>query len=60
VPNRNDQELHWTFWQSLPGNAYLIAGLAALAVLGWGSSAPRRTDADALQAANSSSSPPTV
>ena len=51
VPNRDDRELDWNFWQALPGNAYLIAGLAALAVFFWGARA---------QAANNSSSPPTV
>lgn len=43
VPNRDDKELHWTFWQALPGNAYLIAGLVALAVFTWAGPAPRRT-----------------
>ncbi len=59
-PNRNGLELTWTFWQTVAGNAYLIAGLAALGVLAWASPARRRPEADELQAANSSSNPPTV
>ncbi len=59
-PNRNGRELDWTFWQAVSGNAYLIAGLAALAVLGWASPARRPPEADELQAAKSSSNPPMV
>lgn len=51
VPYRDDRELDWTFWQSLPGNAYLILGVAAFALLGFRA---------AGQLENSSSSPPTV
>lgn len=51
VPNRDNRELDWNFGQALLGNAYLVAGLAALAVFFWGSRA---------QAANNNSSPPTV
>lgn len=33
VPNTNDRELDWTFWQAIPGNSYLLGGIAGLAVL---------------------------
>jgi alpha-1,2-mannosyltransferase len=33
VPYRDDRELDWTFWQSLPGNAYLILGSLAFVLL---------------------------
>jgi alpha-1,2-mannosyltransferase len=62
VPNREDRELHWSVWESLPGNAYLIAGLAAFVVFAWASAPVRRTGnpTSEPQPANSSSSPPTV
>jgi alpha-1,2-mannosyltransferase len=33
VPFRDDRELNWTFWQSIPGNSHLILGMIAFAVL---------------------------
>jgi alpha-1,2-mannosyltransferase len=33
VPYRDDRELDWTFWQSIPGNSHLIVGLIAFALL---------------------------
>nr|WP_273482965.1 glycosyltransferase 87 family protein [Kribbella italica] len=33
VPYRDDRELSWTFWQSIPGNSHLILGLVAFAIL---------------------------
>jgi alpha-1,2-mannosyltransferase len=33
VPFRDDRELSWTFWQSIPGNSHLILGLLAFATL---------------------------
>ncbi|GAA1700256.1 glycosyltransferase 87 family protein [Kribbella yunnanensis] len=33
VPYRDDRELAWTFWQSIPGNSHLILGLIAFIVL---------------------------
>ncbi|WP_405056232.1 glycosyltransferase 87 family protein [Kribbella sp. NBC_01505] len=33
VPYRDDRELSWTFWQSIPGNSHLILGLIAFIVL---------------------------
>jgi alpha-1,2-mannosyltransferase len=60
VPYRDDRELDWTFWQSLPGNAYLIAGLVAFAVLAVTSRTLVTPQDPRPQPANSSSSPPTV
>lgn len=46
VPYRDGRELNWTFWQSIPGNAHLILGLIAFAVLAFTSrSLPARTSA---------------
>lgn len=33
VPFRDDRELDWTFWQSIPGNSHLILGMIAFIVL---------------------------
>jgi alpha-1,2-mannosyltransferase len=33
VPFRDDRELSWTFWQSIPGNSHLILGLLAFLLL---------------------------
>jgi alpha-1,2-mannosyltransferase len=33
VPYRDDRELAWSFWQSIPGNSHLILGLIAFVVL---------------------------
>jgi alpha-1,2-mannosyltransferase len=33
VPYRDDRELSWSFWQSIPGNSHLILGLIAFVVL---------------------------
>jgi hypothetical protein len=35
VPFRDEAELRWNVWQSIVGNGYLIAGVAAFAVLAW-------------------------
>jgi len=35
VPYRDDRELSWTFWQSIPGNSHLILGLVAFVVLAY-------------------------
>lgn len=35
VPFRNDRELSWTFWQSIPGNSHLILGLLAFLTLAY-------------------------
>ena len=53
VPYRDNHELDWTFWQSIPGNAHLILGMVAFVLLAFTSTRP-------AQAANSSTSPPTV
>ena len=43
VPYRDDRELSWTFWQSIPGNSHLILGLLAFIVLAYTSrSLPKR------------------
>jgi alpha-1,2-mannosyltransferase len=33
VPYRDDRELSWTFWQSIPGNSHLIVGMIAFILL---------------------------
>jgi alpha-1,2-mannosyltransferase len=33
VPYRDDRELSWSFWQSIPGNSHLILGMVAFVVL---------------------------
>jgi alpha-1,2-mannosyltransferase len=33
VPFRDDRELDWTFWQSIPGNSHLIVGMIAFILL---------------------------
>jgi alpha-1,2-mannosyltransferase len=33
VPFRDDRELSWTFWQSIPGNSHLILGMLAFLLL---------------------------
>ncbi|MGC4944053.1 glycosyltransferase 87 family protein [Kribbella sp. DT2] len=33
VPFRDDRELSWSFWQSIPGNSHLILGMIAFVVL---------------------------
>ncbi len=33
VPYRDDRELSWNFWQSIPGNSHLILGMVAFVVL---------------------------
>ena len=33
VPYRDDRELNWTFWQSIPGNSHLIVGMIAFILL---------------------------
>lgn len=35
VPFRDDRELSWTFWQSIPGNSHLILGLVAFLTLAY-------------------------
>ncbi|MEV8373484.1 glycosyltransferase 87 family protein [Kribbella sp. NPDC056861] len=35
VPFRDDRELSWTFWQSIPGNSHLILGLLAFLTLAY-------------------------
>ena len=35
VPYRDDRELSWTFWQSIPGNSHLILGLLAFLILAY-------------------------
>lgn len=35
VPFRDDRELSWTFWQSIPGNSHLILGLIAFLTLAY-------------------------
>ncbi|ADB30748.1 hypothetical protein Kfla_1653 [Kribbella flavida DSM 17836] len=48
VPYRDDRELSWTFWQSIPGNSHLILGAIAFAVLAYTSqSLARPTHAEA-------------
>ncbi|HEY4455240.1 MAG TPA: glycosyltransferase 87 family protein [Pseudonocardiaceae bacterium] len=34
LPNSDGRELHWTFWQWFPGNAYTLLGAALLVVFG--------------------------
>lgn len=34
VPNRNEIELTWTWWQHIPGNAYLLWGMLTLLTIG--------------------------
>jgi alpha-1,2-mannosyltransferase len=51
VPFRDDRELDWTFWQSIPGNSHLILGMIAFVVLALTSrSLPKPTPASADQA----------
>ena len=33
VPFRDDRELSWSFWQSIPGNSHLILGMLAFLLL---------------------------
>jgi alpha-1,2-mannosyltransferase len=33
VPYRDDRELSWTFWQSIPGNSHLIVGMITFILL---------------------------
>jgi alpha-1,2-mannosyltransferase len=33
VPYRDDRELGWSFWQSIPGNSHLILGMVAFVLL---------------------------
>jgi alpha-1,2-mannosyltransferase len=48
VPYRNDRELSWSFWQSIPGNSHLILGMIAFLVLAYTSrSLPKPADAKA-------------
>ncbi|MFG1624697.1 glycosyltransferase 87 family protein [Kribbella sp. NPDC049227] len=54
VPYRDDRELNWTFWQSIPGNSHLILGLLAFILLAVTSRSLTRQDE------NKSSKPPTV
>jgi alpha-1,2-mannosyltransferase len=35
VPYRDDRELSWTFWQSIPGNSHLILGMLAFLTLAY-------------------------
>jgi alpha-1,2-mannosyltransferase len=35
VPFRDDRELSWTFWQSIPGNSHLILGMLAFLTLAY-------------------------
>ena len=35
VPYRDDRELSWSFWQSIPGNSHLILGMTAFLVLAY-------------------------
>ncbi len=35
VPFRDDRELSWTFWQSIPGNSHLILGMIAFLTLAY-------------------------
>ena len=35
VPYRDDRELSWSFWQSIPGNSHLILGMIAFVVLAY-------------------------
>jgi alpha-1,2-mannosyltransferase len=47
VPYRDDRELSWTFWQSIPGNSHLILGMICFLVLAYTSrSLPKRSEAD--------------
>lgn len=54
VPFRDDRELNWTFWQSIPGNSHLILGMVAFILLAVTSRSLTRQDE------NKSSKPPTV
>lgn len=61
VPYRDDRELSWSVWQSIPGNSHLILGLVAFAVLAYcARSLPRAARAVSGQDENSRISPPTV
>ncbi|WBQ03924.1 glycosyltransferase 87 family protein [Kribbella sp. CA-293567] len=43
IPFRDDRELNWTFWQSIPGNSHLLLGLLAFLTLAYTSrSLPRQ------------------
>jgi alpha-1,2-mannosyltransferase len=53
VPYRDDRELNWSFWQSIPGNSHLILGMIAFIVLAVTSRSlpkPSSTPATAQQA----------
>lgn len=52
VPFRDDRELSWTFWQSIPGNAHLILGMIAFLLLAYTSrSLPKQSVASADRSA---------
>jgi alpha-1,2-mannosyltransferase len=52
VPYRDDRELSWTFWQSIPGNAHLILGMIAFLLLAYTSrSLPKLSVASADRSA---------
>lgn len=48
VPYRDNRELSWSFWQSIPGNSHLILGMIAFLVLAYTSrSLPKPAPAEA-------------
>jgi alpha-1,2-mannosyltransferase len=57
VPYRDDRELNWTFWQSIPGNSHLIVGMIAFILLAITSRGLPKASA---QEENSRSRPPQV
>jgi alpha-1,2-mannosyltransferase len=44
VPFRDDRELSWSFWQSIPGNSHLILGMLAFLLLAFTSRNPVKAD----------------
>ncbi|MFC5260768.1 glycosyltransferase 87 family protein [Kribbella qitaiheensis] len=48
VPYRDNRELSWSFWQSIPGNSHLILGMIAFLILAYTSrSLPKPAHAEA-------------
>jgi alpha-1,2-mannosyltransferase len=45
VPFRDDRELSWNFWQSIPGNSHLILGMLAFLLLAFTSRNVRKPSA---------------
>ncbi|MEV6286028.1 glycosyltransferase 87 family protein [Kribbella sp. NPDC051770] len=60
VPYRDDRELSWSLWQSIPGNSHLILGMVAFVLLAVLSGPAAKDRTAKAQDENSSSNPPAV